>query len=335
MRAPAQPRRRTPRSTTPSAPAAAAGRELPARTGAPARARSSTVTRARATEKEQARLNRSEEREQRRAQRRSRHAEAADGALQGATQRASGANRGAQLSERIAERRSAVRRLRWRGIAAALAAVLVVAGLSWLVLASPVLVVHAEDVVVTGTSEYIEEEQIQEIAAVAHEVPVARVDTGGVAEEIRELSAVRDVQIRRSWPNGLEIALEPRVPVATVSDGDRYALLDAEAVVMVRRDEPVDGVPQVTVPLDDPDTAESLTAVLTVLAALPEDIQAEVSSAGAETPYQVRLELTDGDEVVWGSAEENTLKVEVFRTLRQVEASTYDLSAPRSPITTE
>ncbi|SED87973.1 cell division protein FtsQ/DivIB [Ruania alba] len=329
MRAPAQPRGRgaRPSDSAASGQATAAPRSTTAVAGRPASARP-PAKEARATQKEQGRAARRADREQRRAERQQRREVAA-------AEKDAQRGRGAQLSERIAERRAAVRRLRWRAIGATIAAIGVLAGLGWVAFASPVLTVHADDVDVSGTSDYVREERVQEIAAMAHDVPLARVDTAALAEEIRALAAVRDVQVRRAWPNGLAVVLEPRVPVATVSDGDRYALLDAEAVVMARRDDPVEGVPEVTVPLQDPATAESLTAVLTVLAALPEDLRADVASAGAETPYQVRLELAGGAEVVWGSAEENALKVEVLQTLRQVEASGYDVSAPRSPITTE
>ncbi|QOR72152.1 FtsQ-type POTRA domain-containing protein [Ruania alkalisoli] len=238
-----------------------------------------------------------------------------------------------QLAERLRERRAVVRRLRWRMVLAVVGSVLTVGVLGWVVLASPVLTVHPEDVQVSGTSSFVSEEEVLELAQVAHGEPLARVDTGALAEQITALTAVRDVQVRRAWPNGLTIAIEPRVPVAVVADGDRYAVLDADAVVVARRDEPVEGLAAVTVPLGEEAAADSLDAVLTVLAALPGELRTDVISAGAQTPYQVVLTLAGGAEVMWGSAAENDLKVEVLRTLLQVEAGRYDVSAPRSPIT--
>ena len=41
----------------------------------------------------------------------------------------------------------------------------------------------------------------------------------------------------------------------------------------------------------------------------------------------------DGATVKWGDATESDLKAAVLQTLRQVGASTYDVSAPRSPVT--
>ena len=87
------------------------------------------------------------------------------------------------------------------------------------------------------------------------------------------------------------------------------------------------------VPLGEEDTAAALTAVLEVLDALPEDLLADVAQASAPSPNRVSFELPDGIEVFWGSSAENALKVEVLQTLRQVEATGYDVSAPRAPIT--
>ncbi|UFU04234.1 FtsQ-type POTRA domain-containing protein [Ruania suaedae] len=240
-----------------------------------------------------------------------------------------------QLADRLRERRAAVRRLRWRMVTAIALSVLVVAALAWVVLASPLLVVRAADVEVTGTTTLVPEAEVLELAAGTHGEPVARVDTGALAEEIRALAAVRDVQVRRAWPNGLSIAIDGRVPVATVADGDEYAVLDAEAVTVARRAEPIEGLAQVTVPLGEGGAAAALEAVLTVLAALPDDLGEQVISAGAQTPYQVRLTLADGAEVVWGSAGENELKSEVLRTLLPTGAGVYDLSAPRAPVTSD
>ncbi|WP_147916589.1 cell division protein FtsQ/DivIB [Ruania zhangjianzhongii] len=239
----------------------------------------------------------------------------------------------AQFAERLAERRAAVRRLRWRTIALVAGGALVLAVLAYVVLFSALLALRSAEIEVTGTNQIVSEEEVLDIVAAADGTPLARLDTAGLAEELTTIVGVRDAHLERAWPHGLQVVIEPRVPVAIVQDGDRYAVLDGEGVVLSRADEPAEDLPQVAVPLGEESTAASLTAVLEVLDALPEDLLAEVAAASAPSPNQVSFELPDGVEVFWGSSAENPLKVEVLQTIRQVEATGYDVSAPRAPIT--
>lgn len=238
-----------------------------------------------------------------------------------------------QFAERLAERRAAVRRLRWRTIALVVGGVLLVAGLAYVVLISPLLALRSGEIEVTGTNQIVSEAEVLEVITPGDGTPLARLDTAGLAEELTTIVGVRDAHLERSWPHGLQVVIEPRVPVAIVEDGDQYAVLDGEGVVLSRDAEPAEDLPLVDVPLGEESTAASLTAVLEVLDAMPEDLLVEVAAASAPSPNRVSFELADGVEVFWGSSAENALKVEVLSTLRQVEASGYDLSAPRAPIT--
>jgi len=48
---------------------------------------------------------------------------------------------------------------------------------------------------------------------------------------------------------------------------------------------------------------------------------------------QIQVQLSDGDTVVWGSAEQSQLKAQVLSVLLSQEASVYDVSAPHAPTT--
>lgn len=239
----------------------------------------------------------------------------------------------AQFSERLAERRAAVRRLRWRTIGLVAAAVLLVAAASYVLLLSPLLALRSAEIEVHGTNEIVAEDEVRAIVAEADGTPLARLDTVGLVEELSGIVGVQDAHVQRDWPHGLQVTIVPRVPVATVADGEEYVVLDGEGVELLRSAEVPEHLPLVDVPLGQESTATSLTAVLEVLGALPADLLADVATASAPSPNQVQLELTDGDEVFWGSSAENPLKVRVLQTLRQVQATGYDVSAPRAPIT--
>ncbi|HIZ37118.1 MAG TPA: FtsQ-type POTRA domain-containing protein [Candidatus Ruania gallistercoris] len=239
----------------------------------------------------------------------------------------------AQFAERLAERRAAVRRLRWRSLALIAAGVLLLVGLGYVVLFSSLLALRGGEIEVTGTNQIVSEEEVLAVVTAAEGTPLARVDTAGLAGDLTTIVGVREAHLERNWPHGLQVVIEPRVPVAVVQDGEAYAVLDGDGVELSRSDEPAEDLPVVDVPLGEEDTAAALTAVLEVLDALPEDLLADVAQASAPSPNRVSFELPDGIEVFWGSSAENALKVEVLQTLRQVEATGYDVSAPRAPIT--
>lgn len=237
------------------------------------------------------------------------------------------------LTDRIAERQRARRRLRLRALALVTAAVLAVAGLGWLALASPVLALRSDDVAVQGATEYVDDAAVT-AAVQAHDgEPLLRIDTPALREQLLQVTGVRDVTIQRDFPHGLVVTVVPRVPVASVAQDGAFAVLDADGVVLATSDSQPDDIPLVRVPVGTEDTDDSLAAVLDVMAALPEEIRDTVTDASARTPYEVQFELESGARVVWGTTDDSALKAEVLAALLPVPATVYDVSAPLSPIT--
>ena len=87
----------------------------------------------------------------------------------------------------------------------------------------------------------------------------------------------------------------------------------------------------------DGENKRTLTAVLTVLQALPAELRAEVATVAAGSQDTVQMGLRDGATVVWGSASDARLKVAVLQALRAAPATkaakAFDVSAPTLPIT--
>lgn len=245
-------------------------------------------------------------------------------------------------AERFAERARAARNLARRQVALVVAGVLVVAGLGYLVLFSPVFRLDPERVAVTGAGTVVAVDQVDAVVARHAGTPLPRLDTGAVREEVLQVPGVREASVTRDWPTGLTVALVSREPVAAVPEaqapegaaGPGFTLLDEEGVPVGRSDAPPDGLPVVGVPAEQPRT---LAAVLAVVRSLPDDLVAQVADVSAQTQDTIAMTLRDGVRVEWGSDDETALKATVLKTLRAspaaAGATVIDVSAPRLPIT--
>ena len=152
--------------------------------------------------------------------------------------------------------------------------------------------------------------------------PLLRVSAAGLAERIGRITEVEDAEVaRRLAPRADGAGDRPRAGGRRTRAGGRLGAGRRRRRPVGAVAEVPEGLPEVTVPLgDSSETAPALRAVLAVLAALPGDLLGQVAQAGASGTGQVTFTLDDGATVRWGSAEENELKTEVLRVLRQEPA---------------
>jgi len=236
----------------------------------------------------------------------------------------------ARFAERARARRTLARRQIYT-IAGSVAAVL---GLGWLLFVSPVLALDPDLVVVTGAGSVVAVDQVEKVVAARAGVPMPRLDTIAIRDEILDVPGVREARVMRDWPHGVSVTIVAREPVAAVPDGARFALLDMDGIQVGRVDAAPKGLPVVDVPVGDKRT---LAAVLTVLEQLPDDLLADVRKVAAHTQDTVTMTLRDGVRVDWGSAARTPLKISVLSTILGSKAgkdvSVVDVSAPQLPVT--
>jgi cell division protein FtsQ len=220
-----------------------------------------------------------------------------------------------------------------RGPVLGVVAVLVLAGLGWLVTASPWLSVRT--VTVSGAIRA----QPAEIRAAA-QIPTGQalvwVRPHDVRARLERLPGVASAQVERRWPDRVHISVtEPR-PVARLGAQRPHAqplLLSATGTLFpIGRGGPGVGLPVVR---EVPATATSrLRAAATVLTALPESLANRVVAVRVPTAESVTLRLAGGASVVWGGPTQSEQKARVLAALvAQHPSRYYDVSAPGAPAT--
>jgi cell division protein FtsQ len=242
-----------------------------------------------------------------------------------------------QLADRLAERTAMARYRLWRRIGWTAAAMVAVAGLVWAAFFSPLLALDPEQVRVSGEGTTVDAGQVRAAVTDQAGVPLPRIDTVGLREELLAMNAVKNVEISRVWPDGLAVTLTSREPVAAVPQaGDVYALMDAEGVRVGTAEDVPENLPSIVVSLSDAEAGtRAMDAALAVLGALPPRLAADIQTVSAATQDDVRTTLSDGRVIRWGSGAQVELKTRVAQTLLKAEpsATTIDVSSPALPVT--
>jgi cell division protein FtsQ len=233
-----------------------------------------------------------------------------------------------RAQRRFARRQRSVRRRSWLRWLVGTVVVLLLGGMVWLVLFSSVLAVSSVEVRGNRT---VPQATVLRSAAVPTGTPLARVDTGAIADRVRQITAVADVRVSRSWPDRVVLTVTERAAVVAVTIGERYELVDAAGVSFRITDRRPDGLPQAKV--GGPRREVTLRSVVAVSAALPDQLRGRVRLISAASPDSISLDLDSGVKVVWGSAERSGRKAEVLLALMRRPAEVYDVSAPDLPVT--
>jgi len=217
---------------------------------------------------------------------------------------------------------------RWSALAGGIAVLL------WAFFMSPVFALDPAKIQLSGVEDKIDAAAVAAVLASHEGESLALLNVVHVADQLRDLTGVRDATVERVWPSGLRVTLVSRHPVAAIPDGEVFDLLDAEAIPVGEVDEAPADLPLVTVPVGD---ERILAAVLEVIRNLPADLLGRVSGIGAQTEDTVSFSLTDGPRVEWGSSEDSALKAQVLTVMLASQpaasAAVIDVSAPTLPIT--
>ena len=182
--------------------------------------------------------------------------------------------------------------------------------------------------VVVDAPRGISEESIRLASGISAADHVPSVDEDAVRLGIMEaIPAVADVQLERSLPDTIRLAVVTRTPLAAVESGNGLYVMDAEGVIFDK----VAGAKDL--PVIRARTDESRETARSVLLAIPDTLRKRVVRVSAGSRDDVTLNLRGGATVRWGSVEDSALKARVLAGLMSVKATRYDVSAPLLPTT--
>jgi cell division protein FtsQ len=232
--------------------------------------------------------------------------------------------------KRFARRQWARRWLAWRRVLAVVAVLAAVAALTWLVFFSSVT--RVSGVEVRGVY-VLSERDVRAAAAVPEGGRLATLDLGAVAARVEALAPVRSVEVTRSWPDHVRIAVQEREAVAVAEREGVVRGLDEDGVLFRTYAEAPPGLPRVL--MSARTEAEALAGAASVVGALPPEVERRVDYLTVRTVDSIAMRLRDGSTVFWGSAGDSGAKAEVLRALLKVspDAAAYDVSVPGQPTT--
>jgi cell division protein FtsQ len=252
----------------------------------------------------------------------------------------------APIDPRIRQRRVAVERSRGRrrllwilGVVVALCLVTGVVAL----LHTPLF--SAQVVTVTGTHPHTSSTAIVAAAGLAHHPPLISTDPGATAARVEALPFIATAQVRRHWPDGIQIAVTERVPaVQMAGPGASWSTLDGYGRTLQVQPARLPGLAVFAVHAPGrviPPSAvggslpASASAGLAVARTLPPAFSAQVVSVTVAADATISMALNSGITVLLGTATDLPTKYEDVAAILAHgslhSTSTVDVTVPQSP----
>ncbi|WP_331281144.1 cell division protein FtsQ/DivIB [Rhodococcus sp. UNC363MFTsu5.1] len=235
----------------------------------------------------------------------------------GSKRAAKGSKRAARKTRRVTRPRN-----RKRPLIIALSAVVLV-GLVAAAWFTPVLSVRKVSVV---GNVGVPSDEVMTALAIPTGKPLLQVDVDAAARRVAAIPKVDHARVERRYPSTVRVTVVERAPAVFYDTPEGTHLMDAGAVAYAI-EPPPPGVPRLKVErpgLEDPVTVDALK----VLTSMPPPLRAQVGEIAAGSISDIRVTLTDGRQLVWGSVENTERKSAIALPLLGQPGKVYDISSP-------
>lgn len=236
------------------------------------------------------------------------------------------------LQQRYEEQRVANRKRSFNKLKRLVYAVVVLALVAWVALASPLFALRMSEIRVSGSGGQLSPASVAKVIGDQEGRSLLLIDVAKQAKRVdKAFVRVRSVTIEREWPRGLNVMVTMRVPVAVLKTAKGYQILDADAVVLETRSSQPAGL--AVIESSGKINSVQVQSITTAMGALDESVRSQVVSASATESGYVSFKLSSGASVIWGDNDRPALKARVLKTLLSIQASVYDVSYPLNPTT--
>ncbi|MDE3720261.1 FtsQ-type POTRA domain-containing protein [Nocardiopsis sp. N85] len=216
----------------------------------------------------------------------------------------------------------------WKVAFVALLVVALVCVVTWILLGSRLLVVR--EVSVTGLDR-VDHDEVVAAVDVPTGTPLIRVDLADGAERAASLPLVESATVTRGWPATLRVEVVERRPLLAVRVGEEYRLVDRDGIRI--EDSPTrPGTHPLVRVTGEVEGNEAVRAAADIVESAPDSFLARIRLIDATDTENIRIEVTEGSVIEWGTAQGAEDKSDVLRVLMREhppgEETVYDVSTP-------
>ena len=169
------------------------------------------------------------------------------------------------------------------------------------------------------------EEYVQQLADIAPDTPMGRVDVRRAAQNIAADPWVETVTVSRDWPSSVDVEVTEHVAVAFIAQDDGTHLIDSNGVDFLVAEPPPQAIELVGAPVED---AEAMAAVVDIAASISERARNEIAAIDV-APLNHVLRTNDGRTIVWGASEDNENKSYALEAVLQMEGREFNITNPQ------
>jgi len=164
--------------------------------------------------------------------------------------------------------------------------------------------------------------KVMENCAISENTNILTVNTGEVKQRIAKDPWIKEVSVKRVLPQTLRVEIVERVPVALITHGEKFYLIDEEYFIVAERESSeASEVPVITdLPIKKAKVGDrifnkSLENAVNCLKSMEPSLRKTITLASASSVDKLYLYNEDNVEILYGEAKQTSGKNEVLNTI--------------------